>query len=158
MQGNYIEGEKYILQAQDLFNSLKDREKYRLNIAASNFYMGEGKRLQKKYSEAIDFYYRAYELCDEDEDFPALARIFSEIGHAKFELKIYDEAQFYLLKSLKSYNKTVFAWGRAEVYYCLALIYDKKGMTEKSKNYIEGAMLYCDKYYNNDLNKKQNCL
>lgn len=154
LKGNYIEGEKYILQALDLFNSLTDRGKYILNIVASHFYMGESKRLQEKYSEAIEFYYHAYELCDEDEDFPALALIFSKIGYAKFELEIYDEAQFYLLKSLKLYNKTVFAWGRADVYYCLALIYDKKDLRDKSRNYIELAILFSNKYCNSDLNKK----
>jgi len=154
LKGNYKEGEKFITQAIDIFNSLKDKEKYILNIAASYFYIGESKRLQKKFSEAIEYYNDAFELCDEDEDFPSIAVIFSKIGYAKYELEIYDEALFYLLKSLKAYNKTIFAWGRAEVYYCLALIYERKGMKEKSKNYIEGAMLFCDKYYNNDLNKK----
>ena len=154
LNGNYKEGEDFIIKAIEIFNSLKDKDKYILNIAASNFYIGESKRLQKKYSEAIEYFNNAFELCDEDEDFPSIAVIFSRIGYTKFELGIYDEALFYLLKSLKAYNKTIFAWGRAEVYYCLALIYEKKGMKEKSKNYIEGAMLFCDKYYNNDLNKK----
>jgi DNA-binding SARP family transcriptional activator len=154
LKGNYIVGEKYILQALDLFSSLEDKGKYLLNIVASNFYMGESKRLQGNYKEAIKFYYQAYELCDDDEDFPALALIFSKIGYTKFELEIYDEAQFYLLKSLKSYNKTVFAWGRADVYYCLALIYDKKNLRDKSKNYIELAILFSNKYCNSELYKK----
>ncbi len=154
LKGNYADGEKYLFQAMDLFNSLANRDKYILNIAASNFYIGESRRLQKKFNEAMEFYYLAYELCDEDGDFPALALIFSKIGNTKFELEIYDEAQFYLLKSLKAYNKTVFAWGRAEVYYCLALIYDKKGLKDKSKNYIELAVLFSNKYHNSDLNKK----
>lgn len=156
LQGKYEDGEKYILQAIDLFSSLADRGKYILNLVAARFYLGESKRLQKKYSEAISLYYKAYELCDDDEDFPALALIFSKIGYTKFELGIYDEAQFYLLKSLKSYNKTIFAWGRAEVYYYLALIYDKKNLKDKSRNYIELAILYSNKYCNNDLNKKSN--
>lgn len=154
LQGNYKDGEYYLSQAVELFSSLTDKDKYILNISASYFYIGESKRLQKKYSEAIKYYYKAFEQCDEEEDFSSIAVIFSKIGHAKYELGIYDEAQFYLLKSLKAYNKTIFSWGRAEVYYCLALIYDKKGMKEKSKNYIEGAILFSNKYYNNDLNKK----
>ncbi len=154
LMGDYERGEAYIFQAADIFNSLDDKNKYILNIVASYFYLGESKRLQKKYQEAIEFYNKAFELCDEDEDFPATAIILSKIGYAKFEMEIYDEALFYMLKSLKAYNKTIFAWGRAEVYYCLALIYDKKKNHEKSKNYIKGAMLFCDKYYNNDINKK----
>ncbi len=151
---NYKTGEEYILKATDIFNSLNDSVKYILNIAASYFYIGESYRLQKKYVEAIEYYDRAYELCDEDEDFPAIALIFSKIGFSKFQLEIYDEAQFYFLKSLKAYNKTVFAWGRAEVYYYLALIYDKKKMKEKSRSYLSGAILFGDKYYNNDLKKR----
>ncbi len=154
LECNYKTGKEYILQAIDLFNSLNDSVKYILNVAASYFYIGESYRLQKKYIEAIEYYDRAYELCDEDEDFPAIALIFSKIGFSKFQLEIYDEAQFYFLKSLKAYNKTVFAWGRAEVYYYLALIYDKKKMKEKSRSYLSGAILFSDKYYNNDLKKK----
>jgi len=154
LKGDFENGENNIFQALDIFNSLIDKNKYILNIAASYFYIGESKKLQKKYNEAIEYYNKAFELCDEDEDFPAIAVILSKIGYIKFELENYDEALFYMLKSLKAYNKTVFAWGRAEVYYYLALIYDKKNIKEKSKYYIEGALLFCDKCYNNNLNKK----
>ncbi len=154
LKGYYEDGEKYILEAVEKFNLLRDRNKYILNIAACYFYLGEGKRLEIKYAAAVEYYEKAFELCDEDEDFPAIALILSKIGYIKYEIEVYDEALFYLLKSLKAYDKTIFAWGRAEVYYYLALIYDKKGMKEKSRNYIKGAISFCDKYYNNDLSKK----
>ncbi|WP_326910317.1 AAA family ATPase [Sedimentibacter sp. MB31-C6] len=154
LKHNYEKGEEYIFKAIEIFQSLQDKDKYILNIAASYFYIGESKRMQNDYIEAIKYYNKAFEFCNEDKDFPAIAVIFSKIGYSKYMIEVYDEAQFYLLKSLKAYNKTIFAWGRAEVYYLLALIYNKKGMKEKSKNYIKGAMLFCDKYHNNDINTK----
>lgn len=154
LKSEYKKGEEYILKAIDLFNFLNYSGRYILNIVASYFYIGESYRLQGKYDAAIKYYDKAGVLCDEDEDFPATALIFSKIGFSKFHLGIYDEAQFYFLKSLKAYNKTVFAWGRAEVYYYLAMIYDKKKMKEKTISYLKGAIMFSDKYYNNNLKEK----
>lgn len=154
LKSDYPTGEDCLIQARDVFNSLNEKENYQLNVAASYFYLGESRRLQEKYVDAVDFYVKAFDLCNEDEDFPAIALILSKIGCAKYALGQYDEAQFYLLKSLKAYNKTIFAWGRAEVYYYLASIYCKKGMNEKATDYCEGVFLYCDKYYNDNLREK----
>ncbi len=154
LKSEYKRGEEYILRAIELFNSLNNSGRYILNIVASYFYIGEGCRLQGKYDEAIKYYDKARELCDEDEDFPATALIFSKTGLSKFYLGIYDEAQFYLLKSLKAYSKTVFVWGRAETYYYLALIYDKKKMSEKTISYLKGTIIFSDRYYNDNLKEK----
>lgn len=154
LNSDYQTGENYIIRARDVFCSLNEKEKYILNVAASYFYQGESRRIQEKYEDAIDFYIKAFDLCKEDEDFPAIALILSKIGCSKYALEQYDEAQFYLLKSLKAYKKTIFAWGRAEVYYYLANIYHKKGMNEKARDYCEGVFLYCDKYYNDNLREE----
>lgn len=153
--GRYNEGETYIKEAYDIFNSVENREKYMLNIVASLFYQGESYRLQKNYEKALCYYDKSLELCDENEDCPADALIFSKIGFVKYKQGIIDEAQFYFLKSLKAYEKSIFAWGRADVYYYLYKIYKSKNMMVKAKNYLEEALNYANRYASDEL---KNCI
>ena len=151
LTGRYNDGENYIYKALDIFNSSPNREKYILNMVASLFYLGESYRIQESYEKALDYYNQAIDLCDENEEFPAVALIFSKIGYIKYNQNNIDEAQFYFLKSLKAYEKSIFAWGRAEVYYYLYKIYEyKKGMV-KAKHYLEEALKYVDIYSSGDL-------
>lgn len=153
LSGKYNEGEGYIKEAYNIFNKAENREKYILNVVASLFYQGESYRLQKSYEKALDYYDKSLELCDDNEDCPAAALIFSKIGYVKYKQGIIDEAQFYFLKSLKAYDKTIFAWGRAEVFYYLYKIYESKNMMVKAKNYLEESLKYANKYASEDLKK-----
>ncbi|WFA09080.1 BTAD domain-containing putative transcriptional regulator [Tissierella sp. Yu-01] len=148
---NYEEGEKYLSHAIKIFSSSGNKEKYVLNIVAALFYLGESKRLQGLYEEAMGYYNNAIELCDENEDFPAAALIFSKIGYVRYQLNFIDEAQFYFLKSIKAYEKSIFVWGRAEVYYYLYKIYKEKNNMAKATMYYEQALKFVDKYSSDDI-------
>lgn len=155
LSDKFEEGEQYIKKAYDIFNSSANRDSYVLNMVASLFYLGESRRMQKLYDDSLGYYEKAIDLCDENEEFPAVALIFSKIGYVKYQQKVLDEAQFYYLKSLKAYEKSIFAWGRAEVYYYLYKIYKSKNMMVKAKNYLEEALVYANKYASDEL---RNCI
>ncbi|MEW8974344.1 MAG: tetratricopeptide repeat protein, partial [Tissierellaceae bacterium] len=154
LSGNYKEGEEYIYKALRVFDTFENREKYILNIVACEFYLGESYRLQKVYEDALNHYFKSLRLCDDNEDCPAAALIFSKIGYVKYEQGIIDEAQFYYLKSLKAYDNTIFAWGRSEVYYYLYSIYAAKDMMEKANGYLEEGLKYLDRYTSEDMKNK----
>jgi tetratricopeptide (TPR) repeat protein len=120
-------------------------------MVASLFYLGESYRLRELYELALDYFCQATNLCDENEEFPAVALIFSKIGYIKYKQNNIDEAQFYFLKSLKAYEKSIFAWGRAEVYYYLFKIYETKKCNVKARNYLEEAIKYVNKYSSKEL-------
>lgn len=151
LAGRYMDGENCLKQAIDIFSSAANKERYVLNMMASLFYLGESYRLQEIYKEAMHYYEDAIELCDENEEFPAVALIFSKIGYVKYRQNKIDEALFYFLKSLKAYEKSIFVWGRTEVYYYLFKIYDSKNKKTKAYTYIEEALKYVDKHPNNEL-------
>lgn len=146
LSGKYEDGRKYLKKAIDIFNSSVNREKYILNIVASLFYIGEGYRIQGNYIDAMKYYNRGIDLCDENEEFPAVALIFSKIGYIKYKQGDMDTAQFYYLKSIKAYEKSIFVWGRADVYYYLSKIYEFKNNTIKSKMYLDKSLEFIEKY------------
>lgn len=147
----YDEGENYLKDAIKIFSTAGNKEKYILNIVAALFYLGESKRFQGLYEEAMEFYNNAIALCDENEDFPAAALIFSKIGYVKYQQNLVEEAQFYFLKSIKAYEKSIFAWGRAEVYYYLYKIYKEKNNMSKAIMYYEQAKRFVGKYSSEDM-------
>lgn len=147
-------GEEYISRALEVFLNPENKEKYMLNIVASMFYLGESFRYQGMYDEALDSYDKSLDLCGDSEDCPAAALIFSKIGYIKYKQNNLDEAQFYYLKALKAYEKTIFAWGRTEVYYYLYKIYKNKGILVKANKYLNDSLKYVDKYTSKELKDK----
>lgn len=151
LASKYKEGSNYIKKAIQIFDSSVHKEKYILNIVASLFYLGEGYRLQGFYQKALSYYEEAINLCDENEEFPAVALIFSKIGYIKFKQQNIDEAQFYFLKSLKAYEKSIFVWGRTEVYYFLYRIYEQKNNITRARIYLDHALKYVNKCSNDEI-------
>lgn len=154
LSGQLNDGEVYIEKALSIFKKSYEKEKYLYSKVACIYYLGEKYRIQGQHKKALNFYYEAIELLEEKEDCPAAAIIFSKIGLVKYISKNIDEAQFYYLKSLKAYEKTIFVWGKADVYYYLFKIYEKKGMLEKAKAYLETSLKYVDKYISQETKKK----
>lgn len=153
--GRYEEGEKYINKALEIFNLPENKDRYLLNIVAALFYIGEKFRIQSSYESALEYYEKSLELCNEnEEDCPAAALIFSKIGYVKYKQEILDEAQFYFLKSLKAYEKSIFVWGRIDVYYYLYKIYENKKMMAKANRYLKDSLEYIDKYTSEELKDK----
>lgn len=154
VKGKYENGEEYINKALGVFNATENREKYMLNIVASMFYLGESSRYQQKYEKALEYYDKSLDLCGDSEDCPAAALIFSKIGYVKYKQEVIDEAQFYYLKALKAYERSVFAWGRTEVYYYLYNIYKSKDMMVKANKYLKDSLKYVEKYTSEELKEK----
>ena len=151
LRGEYERGDELLTDALRLFCALGNYETYRMNLAACCFYLGESCRLCGRYEEALECYDKAFDHCDEELHFSAVAVILSRIGYSEYLLGHGTEARFYLLKSLQAYNKTIFAWGRADVYYSLALIELEAGHPEMARKYIEGAVLFSNKYDTSNL-------
>lgn len=146
----YDKGEEYINNALEIFKLSINKERYSLNIVASLYYLGESYRIQELYDIALEYYNKALNLHIDSEDCPAAGLIFSKIGYIKYKQNVIDEAQFYYLKSLKAYEKNIFVWGKAEVYYYLFKIYESKKMMTKAKNYLNESLNYVDKCSNSE--------
>ena len=114
MVGELDEGEKILREAIDLFNNLKNKEKYILNIAAAYDFIGESKMIKKQYNEAFKHFELAINMCKERDKKLGLPIFYTNAGQALYELKLYSEAQAYLKKALDLYDELKFIWGRAK--------------------------------------------
>ena len=146
LNSNYLDGEKELLRAKQIFESTENREKYLLNISAIQMYMGESKSMQHEYIDAIELFSRALEICDNNEDVSSLAIILSKLGALNYSIGKKDEAMDYLTQSLNYFNKTIFIWGRVNTYYYLSKLYLEKGDIKQSVKFFEHAKKHISIY------------
>lgn len=113
MVGKLDEGEKLLKEAIDLFNNLKNKEKFVLNVAAAYNFIGESKMIKKQCSEALKCFELAISMCKERDVKLGLPIFYTNAGQALYEMELYDKAYNYIKKALALYHELNFVWGRA---------------------------------------------
>ncbi|SHD76374.1 AAA family ATPase [Schnuerera ultunensis] len=131
LEGNFIQGEKYLKNSISIFNSLEDRNKYILNIAAANYYIGESNKLNGKFLEAISYYEKAISICEEYGLVERLTVFKTSAGQAAYDMGNYDMAEKYLRQALMLYDQLDFHWGRTIAHGYTALL------LMRQQNYID---------------------
>ncbi|OAA92184.1 AAA family ATPase [Clostridium ljungdahlii] len=114
MDGKLDEGESLLKEAIGLFDNLKNKEKYILNIAAAYDFIGESKMLKKQYDQAIRYYELAINICLERDVNLGLPIFYTNAGEALYKIGYYKKAYNYIKKALSLYDKLNFVWGRAK--------------------------------------------
>ncbi|KAB3529314.1 AAA family ATPase [Alkaliphilus serpentinus] len=122
MEGSYLEGEIILKRSIDTFEELKERNDYILNIAAAYNYIGDSKRYNKEYDEAIDYYKKAIELCESQNILRGLTIFYRNAGLAAFDMGDLEDSASYLNKALGFYNQLDVLWGKSTVHGYLALL------------------------------------
>lgn len=151
---SFVEGERVLYEAIDIFKELENNEQYILNVSAIYMYLGESKFMQLHYDDAFELFSKALNMCDENEDVSSLAIILSKLGIIKYCTGNKDEAMFYLSKSLKYFDKTIFIWGRVQTYYYLSKLYLERNAIQKSTKFLEQAKKSSKIFENKTINKK----
>lgn len=136
MEGKYEEGEEILKNAILIFNTLPQPEKYLLNIAAAYNYIGESKRHNQKFQEAIDYYKKAIAMCQEKKVLRGLAIFQTNIGLAFYAMGEDEKAKIYFNRALKIYKKLDSLWGRSIVFGHLSLILIKEGKYQEALQYL----------------------
>ncbi|MEY8000023.1 AAA family ATPase [Clostridium sp. Mt-5] len=114
MNGKLHEGEKLLKEAIELFNNLKNSEKYVLNIAAAYDFIGESKMIKEQYDEALKCYELAINMCTERDVNLGMPIFYTNAGEALYEMGMYEKAYNYIKKALRLYDELNFVWGRAK--------------------------------------------
>ncbi len=139
LNGNYCEGERLLEEAIGIFVEPEYIEKYILNVAASYLYIGESRRLQEKFEEALLYYDKSYNIFKEKRLITGMAIVLSNIGRTYYENEKIDKSKELLVKSLKYYNKIVFIWGRFITHGYLSLIYAREKNEKLSYKHFNEA-------------------
>lgn len=125
MTENYEEAEETLKHSIGIFEAFNRQEdRYSLNIAAAYNYIGEIRRYNMKFSEALKYYDRAMNICNEKKIFKGVAVFNTNAGKAAFDMGDYQRAKSYFIKAIKDYNQMDTLLGRstAEGYMALLLI------------------------------------
>ncbi|MPM60461.1 hypothetical protein SDC9_107312 [bioreactor metagenome] len=127
MSLEYEEADMLLRESIILFERLNQRQSiYSLNIAAAYNYMGEIKRLNVDFEEAIKYYDKAIEICKRKGVIRGLAIFYTNAGRCAIENNDYQKGEGYLKDALYLYNKINILSGRAIAESLMALIKIRK--------------------------------
>ncbi|WP_291633639.1 BTAD domain-containing putative transcriptional regulator [Clostridium sp.] len=122
MLEEYNMAEKTLNQSIHIFSNIDSKNNFSLNIAAAYNYIGESKRLQKKYYEAIGYYDKAIEVLKAPETILGLPIFYTNAGLCFYKVNDYDHSKKYILTALRLYSKIDCIWQRCTAYCVYALL------------------------------------
>lgn len=123
MSLEYEEAESLLKESIIIFERLNQRQNiYSLNIAAAYNYIGEIKRLNEDFEEAIKYYDEAIAICKRKGVIRGLAIFYTNAGRCAIENNDYQKGEGYLKDALYLYNKINILSGRAIAESLMALI------------------------------------
>jgi tetratricopeptide (TPR) repeat protein len=125
MENKYEEAEIILKKSIDKFNELRDRNKYILNIAAAYDFLGEVKKRENKFEEALKNYEKAISMCEENNIKQGLPIFYTHAAYVAYELNISGTSKGYIEKALNMYEKMDVIWEKASAYGIRALILSK---------------------------------
>ncbi|SKC84834.1 AAA family ATPase [Maledivibacter halophilus] len=148
MEHKYEKGESLLNRAIRIFNSMENKDRYILNIAAAYNYIGESKRYRMEFEKAIKYYEKAISLCEKRDIVGGLTIFNTNAGQASYDMKEYAKARAYFNRALEIYKQFNFLWGRstANGYLCLLLV--KEGECDKAFQHLKKAEKCSEKLKN----------
>lgn len=126
-------GISYYTQTEELF------EKYCLTIAACYNNIGDIRVASGAYDEAIDYYKKAINLCEEKKSWISISLFETNIGMALFEIGEFKQAKQYLKRAMRTYEKIEYNMSQtiAEVYLSYIMIEEQH--YQKALDFIKDA-------------------
>lgn len=146
MTESYDEAEETLKHSIGVFEALNRQEdRYSLNIAAAYNYVGEIRRYNMKFAEALRYYDKAINICNEKKIFRGIAIFNTNAGKAAFDMGDYQRAKSYFVNAIKDYDQMDTLMGRssAEGYMTVLLIRD--GRYEEAVLCMKKSELYSEK-------------
>lgn len=145
MKEAYDEAEELLKESIRIFNKIEDEGKYSLNIAACYNYIGEIRRHNMEFSEALYYYDKAMKVCEEKKLLRGLTIFNTNAGQAAFEKGDYIRAKEYLKRAIQIYGQIDTLWGRSTAEGFMALIKCKEGKYNSALKHLKNAEYYSEK-------------
>lgn len=122
MLKEYTLSETTLKQSIYIFLSSSSKNNFSLNIAAAYNYIGEGKRLQEKYYDAIEYYEKAIKVLKDQDTNLGLPIFYTNAGLCFYKVNNYNRSKEYILTALKLYSKIDCIWQKSTAYCVYALL------------------------------------
>jgi DNA-binding SARP family transcriptional activator/predicted ATPase len=122
MTGRYAEAERLLWESIRRLSADKgDEVQYAPAIAAAYNYIGDIRKSEGSYSEALEHYTKAIEICEQRNILTSLAIFSVNAGEAAYNTRDFQRAKQYFNAALDIYKHFKFTWGKsiAESFMCL---------------------------------------
>lgn len=140
MIGEYEEAEKLMQESINALSSTKNiSDQYALNIAACYNYIGDIRKKNSKFSEALQYYNKAIELCDEKNVLTSVALFQTNAGETSYYMGDCNLAKRYFQNALNIYRQFDSIWGKAIAEAFMALIAISEENYDGALKYLKNA-------------------
>lgn len=148
LNSNFKKGEQLLLTSIEIMKKFKDKDKYTLNIAAAYYYMGDSNRFKGDFAEAILYYEKAIEICENNDLLGRLTLFYTNAGHSAYNLGDYTLSQRYFESAIKLYEQLDFPWRRSIAHGFLGLLKIRQGKYDSALTMFKMADDYSSKMNN----------
>ncbi len=146
MAEDYDEAEETLKHSIGVFEALNRQEdRYSLNIAAAYNYVGEIRRYNMKFADALRYYDRAINICNEKKIFRGIAVFNTNAGKAAFDMGDYQRAKNYFTNAIKDYNQMDTLMGRSSAEGYMAVLLIREGRYEEALECLKKSEVYSNK-------------
>lgn len=146
MTENYDEAEETLRHSIGVFEALNMQEdRYSLNIAAAYNYVGEIRRYNMKFADALRYYDRALYICNEKKIFRGIAVFNTNAGRAAFDMGDYQRAKGYFANAIKDYSQMDTLMGRSSAEGYMAILLIREGKFEEALECLRKSEIYSEK-------------
>ncbi|MBU3172550.1 AAA family ATPase [Clostridium estertheticum] len=143
MQGKYNEAEKLFNESINVFNVTKRlADKYALSIAAAYNYIGDIRRQNMKFQEALEFFKKAIKICEEKNILTSLSIFSINAGETCFNMGAYSKAKMYFLRAIDIYKQFDLMWEKSIVESFMSKIIIDEGNYESALEYLKNSDLH----------------
>lgn len=140
MVGEYEEAQMLMQESINTLSETKHAfDKYALNIAACYNYMGDIRKRKENFLEALDYYNKAIEICEQKNVLTSLALFYTNAGETAFYTNDYNLSTRYFKKALNIYKKFDLIWGKSIAEAFMSIILMKDGNFEESLKFLKSA-------------------
>lgn len=113
---------------------------YRVGLAACYNYLGEGKQARGLLDEALAYYQKAIECCEEKDMVSGMGIFYANIGYIFYHQGQLDEAQRYIDKANHCFSKLGSFWGQSKVRCYAALLAMRRGNRQEAEEHLGVAL------------------
>lgn len=143
MQGKYEESENLFNESIDILNVNKSvADKYALSIAAAYNYIGDIRRQNLKFKEALGFFTKAINICKEKKIFTSLSIFNINAGETCFNMGNYPDAKKYFQNAMDIYKQFDLMWEKSIVEAFMCKIIISEGNYESALKYLKKSGLH----------------
>ncbi|WP_343348991.1 AAA family ATPase [Terrisporobacter petrolearius] len=140
MVGEYETGENLMMECiESLRKNKKVLNQYILYIAACYNDIGNIKMNLQNYEEALEYYKKSIEICEEKNIWISISLFQTNAGVAAYYLNDYNMARYYLKKALNIYKKIAYNSGESIAESYMSLISYKEEKFKESLKYLKSA-------------------